>query len=431
MISLWISIYSETSKCLLLSKGQTEAQDLLDKIDFIHSHLPEFLKTPTTTNNREAFVLKKNRAEIRALPSTKGAGHGFQGTLVIRDELSRHEEARENYRAVARSGAKMLEISTANKKDPANYFQETTSEFWSNPLTEKKVYPSGLELYTNEQKPGVCLVFLGWKLRPVRKDGLTLDEWWDTYILPRYSKEDIEEQFPATIEEVFQASVQRAYFEYQALDDMGYDICQPKKQSEINTYNNIIRVYKTPIVGRHYVVFTDPSDGVVNPFVTGVLDFVTGEVVCSATGMERADMVAKIHDYLVREYNDAENSYEYNASCGGTVFECLKNLKTPSQAPRRKTDGKIDIEKKGQTVSAEHKAKNFGDLAHAIGKRQLICHDREFMQQAKMVQRDGDKPIMERKITFDWVMMMVGLWQLQKYFMPAESWQPTTTTYKY
>ena len=120
--------------------------------------------------------MKKNRAEIRALQTTKGAGHGFQGTLVIRDELSRHEEARENYRAVARSGAKMLEISTANKKDPANYFQETTSEFWSHPLTKKRVYPSGLELYTNEKKPGVCLVFLGWKVRPVRKDGLTLEE---------------------------------------------------------------------------------------------------------------------------------------------------------------------------------------------------------------------------------------------------------------
>jgi len=177
----------------------------------------------------------------------------------------------------------------------------------------------------------------------------------------------------------------------------------------------VVRVYKLPIAGRKYLVFTDPSDGVEDPFVTGVMDFVTGEIVCSATGMERIDRVAEIHDYLVREYK-ATNSFEYNGSVGGAFWKCLQDLNTPHQAPRRKTDGSIDIGKKGQTVSGQHKEKIIGDLASlGVAKRQIVCHDREFMQQAKMVQRDGGKPIMDRNQTYDWVMMMAGLWQLQKY----------------
>ena len=420
IINLWLITFSETAKCLLLSQGEKEAQELLSKVSFVHGRLPEFLRGKPDTDNRSTFTLKDGRAEIMALPSTKKAGHGFQGTFATRDELSRHEEARENFRAVARSGAKMVELSTANKEDPTNYFQEKTEEFYLEALSvgSVKVYPSGIELYTSPKRPGQCLVFLAWDLRPTRLEGLTLQEWWDSRILPRYTPAEIEEQFPKYITDVFKASITRAYFEYKALEDMGYDVCPPIKQDEINTYNNAVRVYKPPIVGRRYICFTDPSDGVGDPFVTGVMDFVTGEMVCSATGKERVDRVGEIHDYLARQYNDATHSFEYTGTTGGTMWKVLDNLKTPNQAPRRKPDGKIDEGKKGQYASEEHNRRNMGDLAFGLAKRQIVCHDKEFMQQAKMVKRDGEKPVMEKKQTFDWVTMMRGLWQLHKY-MPV------------
>ena len=430
IINLWIALFSETAKCLLLSQGQTEAQDLLSKVDFAYSHLPDYLKMPVEINNREAFVLRDNKAEIRALPSTEKAGHGFQGTMVTRDELARHEYARENFRAVARSGAKLVELSTANKGDPTNYFGEKTQEFFNDHQTEKHVYPSGVELYTNPNRPGQCLVFLSWKLRPTRLEGMTLEEWWDSRVLPRYTAQEIEEQYPAEITDVFKASIVRAFFEFPALEDMGYDVCPPIRQDIINTYNGVVRVYKPPVGGRKYVCFTDPSDGVEDPFVTGVMDYVTGEVVCSATGKEKVDRVAEIHDYLVREYNTATSSFEYVGSVGGVMAKALEDLNTPNLAPRRKPDGSIDVGKRGQWVSGDHKLKIMGDLAFAIAKRQIVCHDREFTQQAKMVQRDGEKIEMDRNQTFDWVMMMAGLWQLQKYFVSAEKYTIKSTKYR-
>lgn len=421
IINLWLATFGDTAKCLLLSQGKVEAQDLLSKVAFAHSQLPDFLRLPYDKNNRESFTIKNGRCEIRALPSTDKAGHGFQGTMVVRDELARHEYAEDNFRAVARSGAKLVELSTANKKPNPNtqerYFGDKTEEFYNEAIRigDVKKLPSGIELYTSPDRPSQCLVFLSWKLRPTRYEGLTLGEWWDSRVVPRFSPQAIEEQYPATIDDVFKASLVRAYFEYRALEDMGYDVCPPIKQEDINTFNNVVRVYKPPIIGRRYICFTDPSDGVGDPFVTGVMDYVTGEVVCSATGMEKVDRVGEIHDYLAREYNNATNSFEYTGSVGGTMWKVLDDLKTPNQAPRRKPDGAIDEGKKGQYVSREHNVRRIGDLAFAIAKRQIVCHDREFPQQAKMVQRDGDVPVMDRKQTYDWVMMMAGLWQLHKY----------------
>ena len=404
------------------------------KVSFIHDNLPDFLRHKPDTDNRSTFTLRNGRSEIMALPSTDKAGHGFQGTLATRDELARHEKARENFRAVSRSGAKMLEVSTANKEDPTNYFGEKTSEFYNDPQTVLYTYPSGLELYTNPSKPGQCLVFLAENLRPTRLEGLTHQEWWDSRILPRYTAAEIEEQYPSHITDVFKASLVRAYFEHKSLEDMGYDVCPPKRSDKedcafgINTFNGVVRIYKPPIASRKYIAFTDPSDGVSDPFVTGVMDYVTGEIVCSATGMEKADRVGELHDYLVREYNKATNSFEYTGSVGGVFARVLDDFNTPNQAPRRKPDGKIDEGKRGQWVSSDHKAKNLGDLAFAIAKRQIVCHDREFMQQAKMVTRDGEKPVTDKKQSFDWVMMMAGLWQLSKY-MPVGAMRVTSFKY--
>ncbi len=432
IINLWYATFGQTAKCLLLSQGQTEAYDLLSKVGFTHSHLPDYLKLTVNKDNREMFTMKNGLAEIRALPSTEKAGHGFQGTIVTRDELARHEEARKNFRAVARSGAKLVELSTANKEDPTNYFGEKTEEFFRHPQTVKKVYPSGIELYTNPAKPKVCLVFLSWELRPTREEGLTLDEWWNAKILPRYTKAEIEEQFPSTIDDVFKASAELGYFNSARLEDMGYDVRPPIRQTEIDTHNNIIRVYTPPLAGRKYVLFTDPSSGG-DPFVTGVMDYITGEVVCSATGHEVVDKVAEIHHYLVGKYNDATNSFEYTGSVGGEMWRILHDLKTPNQAPRRKPDGKIDLDKKGQWVSNEHRVANFGYLASQIDRSKVICHDREFIQQAKMVKRgktvdQKEKIDTDRKQSFDWVMMMVGLFQLHKY-APVGSMQVTSSKY--
>ena len=419
----WIANFSTTANCLLLSQGQLEAQDLLSKVEFIHSNLPEYLRFPIDKNNREFLSFVGNHSQIRALASTEKAGHGFQGTMVARDELARHPYARENFRAVSRaidSGGKLIELSTANKEDPTNYFQETTSTFYYDSETVKKSLPSGLDIYTNPKKQGTCLVFLGWKLRPTRYEGMTLEEWYNSRIVPKYTKLELEEQYPEKITDVFKESRVRAFFDVDALEDMGFQLCPPINQTEIDTHNSIVRVYKPPIVGRRYVAYTDPSDGVEDPFVTVVMDFITCEAVASATAKVKIDFVARIHDELVRAYNRAYNSFEYMSTVGGEFSKTIEILGTPNQAPRRKPDGKIEEGKKGQYISKEYKDMMLSQLGTWVTKRQLVSHDREFLQQAKCVTRDDNgKPETDKKLSFDWVMAYGGAVQLVKH-VPVE-----------
>lgn len=406
--NLWLANFSQTAQCLLFSQGQVEAEKLLDKVKFIHEHLPDYLKFPVSGANNLFLSFKGNYAEIRALPSTDKSGHGFQATLVTRDEVARHPYARDNFKAIARSGGKIIELSTANNTAPPEkqeyYWRETTYTFWKHPSTVKKVYESGLELFTNPEMPTTCMVFLNRWLRPTRIEGKSLQQWFKEEILSKWRQEDIDEQFPEKIEDTFRGAGIQQYFDEATLDAMGQDLCPPIKQTEINTYNGIIRIYKLPIVGRRYVVFTDPSLGVDDPFVTRVKDCATGERVASACGKVKVDFAAQIHDSLVRAYNNAANSFEYNGSCGGEFSSLLKDLNTPNMRERRDDTGKVIINRKGQYVTEPLKKAMMEHENLYLSKRHIINHDKEYLQQARMVLRASDLPIMDKHQSFDWVM---------------------------
>lgn len=419
---LWKTLFSDLGRVLYLSQGESEAWELIHKTRFIWEHLPEYLKRPLDNSTRGWITFKDSYSQLKALPSTDKAGSGYNATLVARDELYNHPLGEQNFSYIAPSidaGGQLINLSAVYGDDMTNHFVTRVAQIYYDSETVKRVYPSGLELYLNPKYPARALVFLSWRLRPTRLEGLTLEEFRETRLKPRYTARELDRQYPETIEDTLRIALTSNYFDVEALNDMGFDLCQPIKQGEIDTYNGMVRVYKPPDKTRRYVLFTDPSDGVEDPFVTGVMDFVTGEVVCTATGKVKVDFVASIHDYLSREYN-ATNSYEYNA-VGMAFAKCLDDLETPKQAPRRKTDGKIDVGKKGQFVSEKHKQLMFADLARATTKRQYIIHDREFTQQAKLVTRDDlGFPVTERKLSFDWVMMMNGLWQLQKHVPRGE-----------
>ncbi len=371
-------------------------------------------------DNKSELIFKNRNSEIMALPSTDNAGKGYNATLVIRDELAEHPKGEDNYNSISPaidSGGTLIDLSTIKKNSQNNHFTKRVEEIYNG--AEETVYTSGLSLFKNPQNVAK-LVFIPWDKRPVRDEGMTLKEWYESRIIPKYyyNKVGLEENYPGNINEALAPSTVKAFFELNALEDMAYQQMPPIEQHEINTFNGQIRVYKPPIKGRKYVLFTDPSDGVTDPYVTGVADYVTKEIVCTATGKERIDSVAKVHDYLVRVYNDCINSYEYTG-IGSAFSMVVKEMNTPNQAPRRDKEGNVQEDKLGQWVSHQHIKKNLNDLAFEVAKRTLVVHDKEFYQQAKFVSRDGDTPIMEKGLSFDWVMMMAGLVQLLRNIPPT------------
>jgi len=86
--------------------------------------------------------------------------------------------------------------------NPFERNQITSLKEYSKSITVSTVekHPTGLEIYRNPNTKAV-LIFLGWNLRPVRTEGMTLDEWWKNEIIPKYGEFERQKQYPKTIEE--------------------------------------------------------------------------------------------------------------------------------------------------------------------------------------------------------------------------------------
>jgi len=398
---LWKVLFAENAKVLFMSKGEDEAWQLIDKSRFILNHLPDYLgliqKHP---ENKTIIDFKASNSVIQALPSTKDAGKGTDATLVVRDELASHPYAGENFSAIGPaidSGGQLIDLSTINKLDVESHFTERVNR-------------------ARDKTSNAHLIFLGWKLRPVRQEGLSLDEWFKLRILPKYSPLEIEQEYPETIEEALKLSGVRAFFDINALEDMLMYV-HPTVPAEINTHNGMVKIYQLPVVGEQYCIFTDPSDGKDDPHATGVMHPRTGEIVALSHGKIPADECAQIHDSLVRFYNNAFNTFEINAMAGGKMAETIKKLETPRCFGFRKGELKSGEEGwwTGGWSGTSVRRDMIYRLEEAIRKRLIILHDREAIEELRgFIVPEGGIPQASRGLHDDYIMMLGGLWMMRK-----------------
>lgn len=398
------------------------------------NNLPEFLRPMLKhPDSKEIIDFTTHEAKLMALASTEKAGHSMDATFVIRDELARHPYGADSFRAVGPAidaGGQLIDCSTIIKNDANNHFTERVLKALRG--ATRKDLPSGLSLYTGGES-GAMLVFGGWRLRPVRQEGLSLDEWFELRVKPKYSALDIEEQYPETIEQALKQPEVSAFFDITVTEEMMSQVMPPLHSGgKVDTRNGIINVYKLPVIGTKYVIFTDPSDGKEDPFHTVVMDARTGEAVVEASGMINADECAQIHDELVKAYNNAYNSYEINSFAGGKFSETIKALKTPNQAIRRSNDGKLVGDKEGYktgwSTNATNKRTMLFGLEEAIRKRLIITHLRDTILQFKSCIRQNGEITMVKGTHDDAVMAWAGVWAIRKYMPLGEA---RVTSWKY
>ncbi len=311
----------------------------------------------------------------------------------------------------------MIDLSAIYTDESQHYFPERVERATRGAF--KRTLKSGLVVYTGGESKAV-LVFAGWKLRPVRQEGMSLEEFYETRLRPKYSPYELEKQYPETLEQALRPSEIRAFFDVKSLEDMLMQVQSPIKGfSDFDTHNGLVRVYKPPVVGRKYIIFTDPSMGIEDPFVTVVMDAVTGEGVCSATGMIPASKVAAIHDQLVRNYNNAYNTGEVNAQAGQSFIDALTSMNTPNIAPRRSVEGKVIKDKRGWITAQPLREKSLGDLKEAVRTQLITIHDRDCIEEFRYFTTikvdDTGKVKAVGKVHDDWIMAWAGAWQIRKY----------------
>lgn len=114
--SLWRSIFKKHQKTVILSIGDTESTEVLDRIKVMYDELPSFLQPATLEQNKHTLKLE-TRSEIKSRPSSRATGRGLSGSFLIIDEAAFIEKAGTIWGAaypILSTGGSAFILSTVN-----------------------------------------------------------------------------------------------------------------------------------------------------------------------------------------------------------------------------------------------------------------------------------------------------------------------------
>ena len=123
--SLWLTIFQKHQSVVILSMGDTEATEVLDRIKIMYTELPVFLKPEITESNKHTLKLT-NGSTIKSRPSGKQSGRSLAGSFLIIDEAAFIESIGTIWAAVypiISTGGRALVLSTVNGL--GNWYYET------------------------------------------------------------------------------------------------------------------------------------------------------------------------------------------------------------------------------------------------------------------------------------------------------------------
>jgi len=282
LLALWTSLFRPGADVLIYSIKEEDAAEVIGRIWDMWLSLPEPFKSMVDVIKPTRGVRPSTRIEFRhpdgrvstitGMVATKHAGHGRSAALVVFDEASRQEYARELWKAVVPAmgdkGGKLGVVSTANGmsdgKGRGNFFHE----LWVGAGIEAKGYAK------------IRKTFLGWFLHPDRDQ-----QWYASVSMPEAEKA---EQYPNDEDEAFLLSG-TPFFSSKSLRYYSkkkapvlYRCEWRANQQRPSTATlfkgeGIIEVYQEPIEGRKYAIGADVAKGTGTDYSVGaVLDLMTG-----------------------------------------------------------------------------------------------------------------------------------------------------------
>ncbi len=400
--SLWRALFHVGANIITLSKGEEEATEELDYARFIHKNLPAFLRISKGKDQSSLIDFPVMDSKMRALPSTEAAGVGFGGATQINlDEFEYHPYAEKNYselKPMIDAGGQLNIYSNTDKLRLNTKFKE-------------------LYVKAMTGDSGFHKIFIPYNVLPERTQ-----EWYDN-LHKDYADWEVECKYPRTEAEALESLKTRRFFDDTAIGEMYADIKKPA-ECELAKKHASVKIYRLPIVGRRYCIFTDPSTGKEDPHAIIVIEHGTCEEVAESHGKTTADQCAVIHDDLVRFYNNAFNSYELNAQAGGIFSEKIEQLGTPNRCDFLKNDGKLQPGKKGWYTSTRGQGvrdRFVWGLEEAVRQRQITIHSKECLDEFKpFMIPEGEEPQAPKGGHDDYVDAWGRVLFLRKY-LPAEA----------
>jgi hypothetical protein len=113
---LWMAIFQQHKTIVILSKGDTESTEVLDRIKIMYDELPEFLKPGIVEDNKHTLKLNSGSV-IKSRPSGKQSGRSLAGSFLMIDEAAFIEHIDTIWAAVypiISTGGSAFVLSTVN-----------------------------------------------------------------------------------------------------------------------------------------------------------------------------------------------------------------------------------------------------------------------------------------------------------------------------
>ncbi len=170
--ALYTALFFKHKTVVIISKGDVESVEVLDRIKIMYNELPDFLKVGIKEDNKHILKLN-NSSQIKSRPSGKQTGRSLAGSLLIIDEAAFIENINTIWAAVypiISTGGRAFVLSTTN--GIGNWFQMTYQG-----AIEKKNTFNAIDIRWKDHPEYFRHVGYDKLYEELTKHGVNVDDW--------------------------------------------------------------------------------------------------------------------------------------------------------------------------------------------------------------------------------------------------------------
>jgi hypothetical protein len=244
--SLWMIIFQKHKSVVILSKGDAESTEVLDRIKLMYDELPDFLKPGIIEDNKHTLKLKTNSV-IKSRPSGKQSGRSLAGSFLIIDEAAFIENIDTIWAAVypiISTGGRAFVLSTVN--GIGNWYHEV----YQNSLAGANSF-NAIDIRWQEHPEYSFTEGFEDLYKEMEDKGLNIHKWEETTRANMPTKQWLQEY------ECSFLGTGDTYVEGEVLKN----ISSQTSEKYYTKYNNRMRVWQDPNPQYSYLISCDTSLG--------------------------------------------------------------------------------------------------------------------------------------------------------------------------
>jgi len=244
--SLWMIIFQKHKQVVILSKGDAESTEVLDRIKLMYDELPSFLKPGIAEDNKHTLKLNTGSI-IKSRPSGKQSGRSLAGSLLIIDEAAFIDNIDTIWAAVypiISTGGRAFVLSTVN--GVGNWYHEVYTKARANQNSFHPIDIEWIEHPEYKRQEGFSKLY-----EVMEEKGLNVDMWETTTKTNMPLKQWLQEY------ECSFLGTGETYIDGEVLKDVLKNV----SEEFYTKYNNRMRVWQDPKPYYTYVLACDTALG--------------------------------------------------------------------------------------------------------------------------------------------------------------------------